>query len=129
VASPSPADVAEAPRSISIVKACLEARSADQSDLRSMPDFGRFWRDDEGRRLFDHPRHRNPAIDPIPGNPLREPHPDEPGVEADGSAAPLENPVVVCTFSEALGLEAAGAPGGARADRPSASLWARPHPG
>jgi hypothetical protein len=67
VASPSPADVAEAPRSISIVKACLEARSADQSDLRSMPDFGRFWRDDEGRRLFDHPRHRNPAIDPIPG--------------------------------------------------------------
>ena len=34
----------------------------------------------------------NPAIDPIPGDPLCEPHPDEPGVEADGTAAPLENP-------------------------------------
>ena len=34
----------------------------------------------------------NPAIDPIAGDPLCEPHPDEPGVEADGYAAPLENP-------------------------------------
>jgi hypothetical protein len=34
----------------------------------------------------------NPAIDPIPNDPLREPHPDEPGVKADGTASPLENP-------------------------------------
>ena len=34
----------------------------------------------------------NPAIDPIPDDPLRLPHPDEPGVMADGTAAPLENP-------------------------------------
>jgi hypothetical protein len=35
----------------------------------------------------------NPAIDPIPNDPLREPHPGEPGVKADGTASPLENPV------------------------------------
>jgi hypothetical protein len=35
----------------------------------------------------------NPAVAPIPGDPLREPHPDEPGVKPDGSAAPLENPI------------------------------------
>jgi hypothetical protein len=34
----------------------------------------------------------NPAIDPIAGDPLLEPHPGEPGVHADGTAAPLENP-------------------------------------
>ena len=34
----------------------------------------------------------NPAIDPIPGDPLREPHPGEPGVDSAGYAAPLENP-------------------------------------
>jgi hypothetical protein len=34
----------------------------------------------------------NPAIDPIPNDPLLEPHPAEPGVSADGTAAPLENP-------------------------------------
>jgi hypothetical protein len=34
----------------------------------------------------------NPAVDPIPGDPLTEPHPAEPGVEGDGSASPLENP-------------------------------------
>ena len=34
----------------------------------------------------------NPAIDPIPDDPLLEPHPGEPGVGADGTAAPLENP-------------------------------------
>jgi hypothetical protein len=34
----------------------------------------------------------NPAIDPIPDDPLLEPHPNEPGVRADGTAAPLENP-------------------------------------
>ena len=34
----------------------------------------------------------NPAIDPIPRDPLSEPHPNEPGVKADGNAAPLENP-------------------------------------
>ena len=34
----------------------------------------------------------NPAIDPIPNDPLREPHPSEPGVKADGTASPLENP-------------------------------------
>jgi hypothetical protein len=34
----------------------------------------------------------NPAIDPIPGDPICEPHPAEPGVKSDGSAAPLENP-------------------------------------
>jgi hypothetical protein len=34
----------------------------------------------------------NPAIDPIPNDPLLEPHPSEPGVMADGTAAPLENP-------------------------------------
>ena len=34
------------------------------------------------------------AIDPIPNDPLREPHPDEPGVQPDGTASPLENPGV-----------------------------------
>jgi hypothetical protein len=34
----------------------------------------------------------NPAIEPIPNDPLREPHPDEPGVKPDGTASPLENP-------------------------------------
>jgi len=34
----------------------------------------------------------NPAIDRIPGDPLLEPHPGEPGVHSDGTAAPLENP-------------------------------------
>jgi hypothetical protein len=34
----------------------------------------------------------NPAIDPIPDDPLLEPHPGEPGVRSDGTAAPLENP-------------------------------------
>jgi hypothetical protein len=34
----------------------------------------------------------NPSIDPIPNDPLCEPHPGEPGVKSDGSAAPLENP-------------------------------------
>jgi hypothetical protein len=34
----------------------------------------------------------NPGIDPIPGDPLCEPHPSEPGVTPDGEAAPLENP-------------------------------------
>jgi hypothetical protein len=34
----------------------------------------------------------NPPIDSIPGDPLLLPHPSEPGVMADGTAAPLENP-------------------------------------
>jgi hypothetical protein len=34
----------------------------------------------------------NPAIEPIPDDPLLEPHPGEPGVHPDGTAAPLENP-------------------------------------
>jgi hypothetical protein len=34
----------------------------------------------------------NPAVDPIPDDPLREPHPGEPGVGEGGEAAPLENP-------------------------------------
>jgi hypothetical protein len=34
----------------------------------------------------------NPAIDSIPDDPLLLPHPDEPGVLDDGTAAPLENP-------------------------------------
>ena len=34
----------------------------------------------------------NPSIDTIPNDPLLEPHPGEPGVHADGTAAPLENP-------------------------------------
>ncbi len=34
----------------------------------------------------------NPRIEPIPGDPLLEPHPAEPGVGSDGTAAPLENP-------------------------------------
>jgi hypothetical protein len=34
----------------------------------------------------------NPAIDPITEDPLVLPHPSEPGVLADGTAAPLENP-------------------------------------
>jgi hypothetical protein len=34
----------------------------------------------------------NPAIDPIPDDPLLEPHPGEPGVHSDGTASPLENP-------------------------------------
>ncbi len=42
---------------------------------------------DRGRCPPEHP-----AIDPIPGDPLCEPHPAEPGVKSDGSAAPLENP-------------------------------------
>jgi hypothetical protein len=36
----------------------------------------------------------NPAIEPIPNDPLREPHPAEPGVHPDGTASPLENPGV-----------------------------------
>lgn len=34
----------------------------------------------------------NPAIDSNPDDPLLLPHPSEPGVMADGTAAPLENP-------------------------------------
>ena len=34
----------------------------------------------------------NPEIEGIPGDPLLEPHPSEPGVKSDGVAAPLENP-------------------------------------
>jgi len=34
----------------------------------------------------------NPAIERIPDDPLLEPHPGEPGVHSDGTAAPLENP-------------------------------------
>jgi hypothetical protein len=34
----------------------------------------------------------NPSIEPIPDDPLVEPHPGEPGVHSDGTAAPLENP-------------------------------------
>jgi hypothetical protein len=34
----------------------------------------------------------NPAIDAIPDDPLVLPHPGEPGVMSDGTAAPLENP-------------------------------------
>jgi hypothetical protein len=34
----------------------------------------------------------NPGIDPIPNDPLLVPHPHEPGVHDDGTAAPLENP-------------------------------------
>jgi hypothetical protein len=34
----------------------------------------------------------NPAIEPIPDDPLLRPHPNEPGVLSDGTAAPLENP-------------------------------------
>jgi hypothetical protein len=34
----------------------------------------------------------NPAIDRVPDDPLLVPHPGEPGVLADGTAAPLENP-------------------------------------
>ena len=34
----------------------------------------------------------NPAIDGIANDPLLLPHPGEPGVRADGTAAPLENP-------------------------------------
>jgi hypothetical protein len=34
----------------------------------------------------------NPAIDAIPNDPLLVPHPGEPGVMSDGTAAPLENP-------------------------------------
>ena len=34
----------------------------------------------------------NPDVDPITEELLLLPHPGEPGVRADGSAAPLENP-------------------------------------
>jgi hypothetical protein len=34
----------------------------------------------------------NPAIDRVPDDPLLVPHPGEPGVLDDGTAAPLENP-------------------------------------
>jgi len=34
----------------------------------------------------------NPSIAPVPNDPLLEPHPSEPGVRADGTASPLENP-------------------------------------
>jgi hypothetical protein len=46
------------------------------------------------RAVFDETRSpiENPAIDPIPDDPLLEPHPGEPGVHSDGTAAPLENP-------------------------------------
>jgi hypothetical protein len=42
----------------------------------------------------------NPAISPIPNDPLREPHPGEPGVDADGTASPLENPGDLGEFDE-----------------------------
>jgi len=34
----------------------------------------------------------NPAVDALPNDPLLLPHPGEPGVMDDGTAAPLENP-------------------------------------
>jgi hypothetical protein len=34
----------------------------------------------------------NPRIEVSADDPLLVPHPDEPGVRADGTAAPLENP-------------------------------------
>jgi len=34
----------------------------------------------------------NPRVEPITEELLIEPHPDEPGVMPDGTAAPLENP-------------------------------------
>jgi hypothetical protein len=34
----------------------------------------------------------NPDIDVGDDDPLLEPHPDEPGVTPEGSAAPIENP-------------------------------------
>ena len=34
----------------------------------------------------------NPAVDVVPDDPLLVPHPGEPGVLDDGTAAPLENP-------------------------------------
>ena len=34
----------------------------------------------------------NPTIYSRPDDPLCDPHPGEPGVKADGTAAPLENP-------------------------------------
>lgn len=34
----------------------------------------------------------NPPIESIPNDPLLLPHPGEPGVMSDGTAAPLENP-------------------------------------
>jgi hypothetical protein len=46
----------------------------------------------DGRDATDRAPIENPAIAPIPNDPLREPHPGEPGVEADGTASPLENP-------------------------------------
>jgi hypothetical protein len=44
------------------------------------------------RRLFADGQ--SAAIEPIPNDPLREPRPDEPGVQPDGTASPLENPGV-----------------------------------
>ena len=46
----------------------------------------------------------NPAIDPIPDDPLLEPHPAEPGVGADGTAAPLENPDDSMSADPLIGL-------------------------
>jgi hypothetical protein len=46
----------------------------------------------DGRGETDRSPIENPAIAPIPNDPLREPHPAEPGVESDGTASPLENP-------------------------------------
>jgi hypothetical protein len=46
----------------------------------------------DGRGATDRAPIENPAIAPIPNDPLREPHPGEPSVEADGTASPLENP-------------------------------------
>ena len=48
----------------------------------------------------------NPGIDPIPNDPLLVPHPHEPGVHDDGTAAPLENP----DDSVPLGTWQAGTP-------------------
>jgi hypothetical protein len=43
----------------------------------------------------DHPiENPGPPDEPVEGDPLNEPHPDEPGVESDGEAGPTENPDV-----------------------------------
>ena len=46
----------------------------------------------EESRSTDEAPLENPRIEISADDPLLVPHPDEPGVHADGTAAPLENP-------------------------------------
>ena len=65
----------------------MELGTEEQDGVTDLTGAGDFAAGGRGRCPIE-----NPAIDPIPNDPLREPHPGEPGVKPDGTASPLENP-------------------------------------